>query len=421
MHHATPPHNGAGRDRSAGGRPAAVLFVIHDLRMGGAERVFVDLVNGLEAPRPVPVLVRRGGALVAGLRADRPFRVLPGPGSEAGAPGDRPRPSPGGPWSLWVKARALVRIAEEEDAAVVSTFLHKSHVIALCARRLAGGRLRVVLNAHELLSQSLLHQHRGLGRLLYGRFARRFFRHADLVVAVARGVADDLVERFGVPPERIVVSPNPVDAERIRRAARRPPDGWPAGVPDGAPVVLGVGRLVRLKGFDVLVRALPRLPAGVDAHLVLVGDGDEAARLETLAARLGVAARVHRAGEVENPWPFMARADVVAVPSRTEALPNVIGEAQALDTPVVAADCSPGVREAVEDGAAGILVPPEDPGALADAIARVIADGALRGRLVAAGRRRVAGLGPDAVLSRYSALLEAVSAGTPPPPAGRAT
>jgi len=417
VHHASPPHNGAPARPAEGSRPPAVVFLIHDLALGGAERVFVDLVNGIEAPRPVPALVRPGGALHRELRPDRSPHVLPGPGSEPSVDrSGRARPraglSPAGPVSLWRKTRGLLELARRERAAVVSTFLHKSHVIGLCAKRLSRGRLRVVLNAHEHLTQSLVHQHRGAGRWLYREFARRFFRHADLVIAVGRGVADDLVERFGVPPGRIVVCPNPVDGERLRALARRPPAAWPA-LPEGASVVLGVGRLVRLKGFDVLVRALGRLPEHLDVHLVLVGDGEEGPRLDALAARLRVGERVHRLGSLDNPWAAMARADLVAVPSRTEALPNVIGEAQALGVPVVGADCSPGMREAMEDGSAGILVPPEDPDALADALVRGLEDAALRARLVAAGRRRVAVLGPDAVLSRYSALLESVLAAAP--------
>lgn len=388
--------------------------------------MFVDLVNGIEAPRPVPVLVRAGGELSGELRADRKARVLPGPGGDrssgpTAAGGDAvavPRPrsalSPAGVWSLWRKTRGLLELARAEDAALVSTFLHKSHVIGLCAKRLSRGRLRVVLNAHEHLSQSLVHQHRGAARPFYRTFARRFFRHADLVVAVAEGVADDLVERYGVPRERIVVCPNAVDGERLRRLARRSPAAWPT-LPADAAVVLGVGRLVRLKGFDLLVRALARLPAHVDVHLVLVGDGEEGARLDGLAGRLGVGGRVHRIGSTDNPWAAMARGDLVAVPSRTEALPNVIGEAQALGIPVVGTACSPGMHEAMEDGAAGILVPPEDPAALADALVRGLEDDGLRARLAAAGRRRVAALGPDTIRSRYSALLEAVTARDGPP------
>lgn len=377
--------------------------------------MFVDLVNGIEAPRPVPALVRAGGELAGALRRDRAPRVLPGPGSAspAGRRGAVSRPwglSPAGAWSLWRKTRGLLELVRDEDAAAVSTFLHKSHVIGLCAKRLSRGRLRVVLNAHEHLTQSLVHHHRGAGRWFYREFARRFFRHADLVIAVGHGVADDLAERHGVPRERIAVCPNPVDGERLRDLARRTPEAWPA-LPAGVPVVLGVGRLVRLKGFDVLVRAMARLPDHLDAHLVLVGDGDEAPRLDALAARLGIADRVHRTGSADNPWAAMARADLLAVPSRTEALPSVIGEAHALGLPVVGADCSPGMREALEDGSAGILVPPEDPEALADALVRGLEDAGLRDRLAAAGRRRVAGVGPDAVLSHYSALLETVAGG----------
>ncbi|NNK62680.1 MAG: glycosyltransferase, partial [Gemmatimonadetes bacterium] len=130
--------------------------------------------------------------------------------------------------------------------------------------------------------------------------------------------------------------------------------------------------------------------------------------LRARAERLGLADRVHLVGETRNPWAYMAQATVLALPSRTEAFPNVIGEALALGVPVVATTCAPGIREYLGGGRCGVLVPPDDPAALADALERVLRDPDLRARLAEDGLREVQhfGLGPG--VERYERLLEEV-------------
>lgn len=373
------------------------IFLISNLDHGGAPRLFVEVVNRLEDPRPIPVAMRRVSGPADALRDDRPLHVLPGP--RLAAPWYLKWFN--GPVGLWRRTRGLLTLVSKTDAGAVVSFGHRSHVVAMCARLASRGRVAVVLHSHETLSQNLHFAHGLFGRMWYEWFAYRFFRQADLVIAVATGVADDLVEKFGVPRDRIVVLPKPVDVERVRALARVPPAAWPQ-VPPGAPAIVGVGRLSRARGFDVLVRALSRLAADANAHVVLVGEGPERTRLETLARSLGVADRFHAVGFDENPWSYMRRADVLAVPSRTEGIPDVVNEAHALGTPVVAARCSDSVGEALEEGAAGVLVQPDDPALLADALTRTLEDGALAARLITGGRRRVTTLEPGSLIDRFA-------------------
>ena len=97
---------------------------------------------------------------------------------------------------------------------------------------------------------------------------------------------------------------------------------------------------------------------------------------------------------------------MLVVPSRTEAAPTVIDEAHAIGTPVVAADCAPGVHELLEGGNAGVLVPPEDAEALADGIDRVLGDRRLAIRLASRGRARVVDLRPESICARYASVIE---------------
>jgi len=157
--------------------------------------------------------------------------------------------------------------------------------------------------------------------------------------------------------------------------------------------ILGVGRLSRYKGWEYLLRAVAELRGrGVEAEVDLVGGGEGRAELARLAAELGIASLVRFHGWVpfEEVRAAMSRATVLVHPSEGlgDGLPNVIREAMALGTPVVASDVA-GIPEALDRGRCGLLVPPRDVPALADAILRVLGDAALRLRL-AAGARRLA-------------------------------
>jgi glycosyltransferase involved in cell wall biosynthesis len=146
-------------------------------------------------------------------------------------------------------------------------------------------------------------------------------------------------------------------------------------------VVGGVGRLHRQKGFDVLVRAVARLPG---THLVLVGDGPERASLEHLADRLGVADRVSVTGWVETVSGWLSIVDVLAMPSRFEGLPLALLEAMLAERPVVGTDVG-SIGDALRHGETGLVVPVDDELALTDALGRLREDPGLRRRLGRAG------------------------------------
>ncbi len=393
-----------------------VLFLIHDLRLGGAERVFLSYVQNVEAVEAIPVLVRRRVEILDGvdpravldLETAHPGRArddpgLPGPMGDGG----RRRFASGwwapAPLALLLKALRLRRLVRRSGARTVSTFLHKSHAIALCTKLLLDRSLRVVVNVHELPSQHLEHHFGPLGRILMRAFMRACFPRADLIVVVAQGVKDDLVEGFGVPASRVEVVSNPLDLDGIRRRADAPVPESLGG--DDRPLVVAVGRLVPLKGLDYLLRAWARLSRRVEARLAVLGEGPERGRLEELARSLELEDSVRFLGALDNPWVHISRARVLVLSSLTEGFPNVIGEAMALGTPVVATHCSPGVEEYLEGGRCGLLVPPADPPALAAALERLLLDPELGRRLARRGMERVQAFDLPRVVRTYEGLL----------------
>jgi L-malate glycosyltransferase len=154
-----------------------------------------------------------------------------------------------------------------------------------------------------------------------------------------------------------------------------------------------VGRLTPVKGLPVAVRALARPEVPADVHLVIVGTGEQAAELQTLAAELDVGSRVHFTGFKANVYDYLAHLDAVLMPSYHEGLPYVLLEAMALGRPLLCSRVG-GLAEALEDGRTGLLAEAGDVAAWAAAMARLAADDDLRRRLGAAAR--------DAQIRHYS-------------------
>lgn len=397
--------------------PQRILFLINDLRIGGAERSLANFVNHLRSIRPAVVLIEATAELLGELNPDLELfsldRRAPGPlpaaERQAAIPDRGRRDQPRGRMLLELpgllrKALRLARLARATDAQVVSTFLNRSHTIALLSKFLFAPRLQVVINVHEMLSDHLDRYFSAAERPLMRAFITHAFPRAKQIVAVSGGVRDDLVRRFSIPVERITVVPNPIDLSRIRRASEENVDD--VGRRQECVLIVAVGRLVQLKGFDVLIRAFANLPKRLHAKLLIIGEGEERPALERLTAELKVADRVELMGTKVNPWKYMARATVIALPSRTEAFPNVIGEALALSVPVVAARCSEGVTEYLDGGRCGLLVPPDDAPALAEALERILTDADLRRQLAHEGASRVEAFDLPHVVRRYEKLIE---------------
>jgi glycosyltransferase involved in cell wall biosynthesis len=204
-------------------------------------------------------------------------------------------------------------------------------------------------------------QHPRLWRWLY----RSIYPRADKVICLSDSILKELVEEFNVPWEKLVRIYSPVDVEWMRQLAET------AGNPfyDSGPHLVAAGRLRREKGFDLLLEAMPAvLLQFPTARLAILGEGPLEAELREQARRLGVAESVEFSGYRQDPWSYFKHADLFLLPSRFEGLPNVVLEALALGTTVVAFDCVGGMREIQESCERLVLVAPENPGALADAV-----------------------------------------------------
>ena len=228
-------------------------------------------------------------------------------------------------------------------------------------------------------------RHHDGGRLRLRLASRLAARLADRTVVSCEAMRRRAAADDGVALDRIDVATSgtseidaPPPGELLRTRAE-------LGIPAEAPVIATVARLRWEKGVDVLIRSLGAWHGRRTPHLVVVGDGPEESRLRTLAATAAVP--VHFVGHRADVDRWLALAAIVAIPSRRESFGRVTLEAMAARRPLVASRVG-GLVDAVDDGENGLLVPPDDPAALGAALRRVLDDGALAGRLAAAGRLR---------------------------------
>jgi glycosyltransferase involved in cell wall biosynthesis len=256
---------------------------------------------------------------------------------------------------------------------------------------------------------------RGLARraIFAGVRARNLLlRDGDAFVAMSRAIRDEFLAA-GVPGERLALIPHGVDVARFRPAGAAERAGLRArlGLPAGARIIIYTGRLLRGKGLDILLAAFRIVAAArPDAHLVLVGSG--AGQSLSVEDELRVAAtdlpgRVTLTGHVPAVEDWLRAADVFAFPSAFEALGLSLVEAAACGLPA-AASRTGGIVDVVEDGRTGLLVPPGDVAALADALARLLEAPGPLGE--AARARAVARFDEADAVDRYRALFREVAA-----------
>ncbi len=283
-----------------------------------------------------------------------------------------------GEWDL-PAARRLGRLFRERRPDLVHCHTSHAHTLAALAAR-GAGRPRLVVSRR--VDFSIYRNFLRLSRFKYLHMG------VDRYVAISGAVREQLA-RDGVPSARIEVVASGIDADRIERAARKDLR-VDLGLPPGTPLVGDVAAFGWHKAQEVLVEATPLLLRAVPAaHVALIGEGECRPKVEAVARRLGLlGTRVHFCGFRDDVPEVLGSLDAFVMCSVMEGLCTSALDAQAAGVPVVASRVG-GLVEAVADGETGILVPPRDPAALADAVARVLLDRGLGDRLGKAGRARV--------------------------------
>ncbi len=325
---------------------APLAFFIPGLNGGGAQRVFVTLVNTLVGitNHPIHLVTSREGGAFEGLVDKRVVRVVLGQKRVA--------------LSILPLARY---IRAERPAAMVST-LDYCNVIFLLATMFAPVPLRKVIREANVIPAKASSLRKRIESATLRFLMRLLYPRADHVIIITKDVERSLIQHRIAPTDRMRRIPNPVVVDRLPSSESR-----------SAPLpcerfILAIGRLSYQKGFDILIKAFAKL-ADREIGLVILGEGPLESHLKELALEFRVADRVFFPGFVLNTSAYLDAATLFVLPSRWEGFSNVLAEALAVGTPIVASDCPGSPREVLDDGRLGTLVPVGQPRALSEAMA----------------------------------------------------
>jgi glycosyltransferase involved in cell wall biosynthesis len=296
-----------------------------------------------------------------------------------------------------LSSAALARYLRSEGPEVLLSGGNYPNFAAVAGRWLGRSSTRVVLSHHSDLS-------REAGKKPFVRWTvRHLYPRCDRVVTVSQGVADELVDKGGVPASRITTIYNPVVSPEIRSRLGEEVD-HPWLQPGQPPVVLGIGRLHAQKDFPTLLRAFARIREQREAKLLILGVGKHERHrnaLLALGADLGIEQDMDLPGFLPHPFAIMARASVFVLSSAWEGLPTALIEAMACGCPVASTNCASGPAEILDQGKYGPLVPVGDDAALARAALELIANPPERSLLQA----RAEMFSVDSSVDRYSEVL----------------
>jgi glycosyltransferase involved in cell wall biosynthesis len=365
--------------------PRAIAFFSPELVSGGTQRHLLEVLKLIDRERFTPLVIsaKGHGPLGEAVRASGTDLIELGLGD-----------------SMFSRdflrcVRETAAVLRSRRVAIIQYFEWRAGMIALLAARRAGG-CRIVAARRSVPKE------RGAQRLL----AELAVRAADRIVVNA-----ELLRPGGRAGERTEVIPSGVDTERFRPNPASADAKRRLGMAPDQPVVGTVGRLEPRKGTSTLLAALAALrDAGrSEVALAVVGDGPLKAELAGDAERLGVASHVRWLGDRADVGAVLEALDLFVLPSRTEGMSNALLEAMATGRPVVATAVG-GTPEVIADGESGLLVPADDPAAMAAAMGRIMDDAALARRLGAAARQTVEQrYGAKSMVRRLEAVYAAVA------------
>lgn len=239
------------------------------------------------------------------------------------------------------------------------------------------------------------------------RQIRRWYRLADALLVTSEGLAQNLKQATDPTGIDVRVIHNGVITDELIESSKADVDHPWLTSERPVPVIVGAGRLQEQKDFHTLLRALAYLRQVLAARLVIIGEGKERQSLLDLAAELGIKDHTDLPGFMDNPYAWIARADIFALSSLWEGFGNVVAEALALGVPVVSTSCPSGPSDILAQGEYGRLVPPGDPEALARALADTLTHGNLCSDAKEASRTFMASYAARAYLEAFGLAPEA--------------
>lgn len=322
-----------------------IAIFLPSLGGGGAERVMLNFANELvdQGLKIDLVLVSANGPFLKDI--DQRIRVI----------------------DLGCKRQlnstfSLISYIRKNKPSAIFSALVTTNIIALTTKVFLRTKFKVIISERAVSSIALKH----IGfpqRYILPKLIKLFYRRADAIIAVSNGVKEDLEKKFMIPGHLIKVIYNPVNYDEILLKKNKS-IVHPVFRNSKEKIIISVGRLTKQKNFKLLISAFAAVNENISSTMIILGEGDLKKTLIQHAVKLRVEQKVHFLGFVDNPFAWMARADLFVLSSDYEGLPGSLLQAMVCGTKVVSTDCPSGPAEILQGGKWGRLVPVNDKNAL---------------------------------------------------------
>jgi glycosyltransferase involved in cell wall biosynthesis len=272
-------------------------------------------------------------------------------------------------FSLW----ATVRYLKEYQPDIILPMPWYFNIVAIWAKYLAGAKTKVIIGEQNVISLEASIEHRDKLHLRYLPILMRYtYPHGDGLIGVAKDVITDLVEELKIDaniPMRVIFNPsNPLRLAKLSQEPITHP-WFPAS---DIPVIVTAARLAKQKQLDNLLKAFAQLVEHTPARLIILGEGPLRMELENLCQELGISGSVWMPGYDPNPYRYMTHCDLFVLASAWEGSPVALQEAMACGAAVIVTDAPGGMKDIVESGKYGMMVPTNDTEALAQGMQQIL-------------------------------------------------
>jgi len=317
-----------------------IAFILPSLNVGGSEKVTLSIIKGLDKKKYRPVLIALNAK--GPLKNEIPCKV---------------RLYTVGGSRMHHSVIKLIKLLRHLQPDCIFSTLGYVNLTILLIKRLHLLKAKIIVREASTASMALKLFPAYKARC-YKFLYRLLYPGADLIIAQCDNIKKDLIKNFCIKRDKIVRIYNPVDIISVISKSNQfyPPEFKRTEIN-----IVAVGRLVKAKGYDVLLKAFHKLiKIAPDAHLYIIGDGPLRNKLENLSRNLKLDSKVTFVGFVSNPYPYIRHSDLYVLSSRWEGFPNTLLEALVCGAKVVATDCESGPREILKDETYGLLAKVDD-------------------------------------------------------------
>jgi glycosyltransferase involved in cell wall biosynthesis len=298
----------------------------------------------------------------------------------------------------------LKKIFTQKEPFCIISFLFRVNLVTIIAKKLSKVNSALIISERNNLTSSIM-KSKIYWRIAGSYLIKKLYPLSTAIITPSKGVKKDLVDNFNIKSSKIHMIYNGIDIREISEAAREIPDhGWYQN--KNYPIIIGMGRLVKHKGFFDLINAFAEVSRYIKCYLVILGEGKELGNLKNLCKNLKIEKEVSFPGFQNNPYPFLSHSDIFVLPSYFEGFPNVILEAMVCGVPVISTKCHYGPEELITNNVNGILIPVGNKASLVSSLKKLINSEQLRYFLSENAKDRSSSFKIENMISDYERIID---------------